>query len=102
MFNKEMKMKTVTTDKAVAREEIRTITAIASRAVKMAVQYGIDYQMMDAHMDLTFAHEQCPLRLEELLAADDANFAHDVFGIRRHMNRETCKIEDCFLPRYSR
>lgn len=94
--------KILTTDQAVRREEIRTITAIASRAVKMAVQYGVDYPMMDAHMDLTFAHKECPLRLEELLAADDANFAHDVFGIRRHLNRETLKIEDCFLPRFAR
>jgi hypothetical protein len=53
-------------------------------------------------MDITACHlNGCPLRLGELLGADDANFAHDVFGIRRHLNRETGKLEDCFCPRYA-
>lgn len=94
-------MKTMTVAQKVNREEIRTISAIAARAVKMALRYDVDYQMLDAHMDLTFAHEQCPLKLEQLLAADDANFAHDVFGIRKHMNRDTKKLEGCFLPRFA-
>lgn len=53
-------------------------------------------------MDITAAHKVCPLKLEQLLAADDANFSHDVFGIRRHLNRETLQIEDYFLPRFAR
>jgi hypothetical protein len=95
-------MKTMTASKAVAREEARTIAAIAARAVKMAVRYGVDYDFLDADMDITFAHEDCPMRLEELLAADDGNFGHDVFGIRRHLNRESKKLEDCFCPRYAK
>ena len=39
---------------------------------------------------------------ERLLAADDANFAHDVFGIIRHMNRDTGKLGDFFVPRFAR
>ena len=35
-------------------------------------------------------------------AYDDHNFAHDVFGIRRHMNRKTAKLEDHFVPRFFR
>ena len=43
----------------------------------------------------------CPLRLPELLVADDLNFAHDVFGIMRHFNRREGKLEHCFVPRYA-
>lgn len=42
-----------------------------------------------------------PLRLEELLAADDFNFAHDVFGIDRHICRDTGKLLNHFSPRFS-
>jgi len=85
-----------------SKEEYRTINAIARRAVTMAARFGYEYPIMDASMDLTAAHTVCPLKLEQLLAADDANFSHDVFGIRRHLNRETGVIEDCFLPRFAR
>lgn len=89
--------------KASTKEEVRTINAIAHRAVKHAALRGIEYSVMDADMDLTATHlNGCPLRLEELLAADDFNFDHDVFGIRRHMNRETGRLENCFLPRFAR
>ena len=54
-------------------------------------------------MDLTACHANGnPLRLAELLAADDGNFAHDIFGINRHLNRQTGELMDCFSPRYSR
>lgn len=42
----------------------------------------------------------CPLRLQELLDAEANDFAHDILGIRRHLDRETGKLQDCFLPRY--
>ena len=42
-----------------------------------------------------------PIDLDRLLAADDFNVAHDVFGISRHMDRETGKIGDFFSPRFT-
>lgn len=85
-----------------AREEARTIAAIARRAVQVAAEMGVRYEFMDADMDLTACHlNGNPLRLKKLLAADAVNFAHDVLGIRRHLNRETGKLENCFSPRYS-
>lgn len=42
-----------------------------------------------------------PLRLADLLAADDFNFAHDVFGIDRHICRHTGKLLNHFSPRFS-
>lgn len=83
------------------KQELVTISKIAGRAVQLAAQHGISYQHIDAMIDLEKTHEQNPLRLDEFLKADDGNFAHDVFGIRQNMNRETGQIENCFSPRYS-
>lgn len=84
------------------KEQARTIEAIARRAVLLAAKYGFQYDFMDADMDITACHMNGnPLKLAQLLGADDSNFMHDVFGIRRHLNRETGKLEDCFSPRYS-
>ena len=84
----------------VTRRERTKITAIARRAVAMAERAGTDYPLPDADMDITATHANgCRLDLDRLAAADDFNFAHDVFGIRRHLNRETGKLENCFLPR---
>lgn len=53
-------------------------------------------------MDITAVHANGnPLKLAELLATDDFNFTHDVFGITRHIDRETGKLGGCFVPRFS-
>lgn len=53
-------------------------------------------------MDLTAAHANgCPLRLRDLLDADDFNFAHDLYGIDRHLDRTTGKLTDMFRPRFA-
>lgn len=87
----------------VTREEAAVIRQIAARAHRMAADAGWNYATIDASMDVTAAHSNgCPLRLERLLEADDFNFAHDVFGIRRHIDRETGELGNCFSPRCSR
>lgn len=77
-----------------------TIWAIVDRAIEMAENNGWRYDRVDAQMDICAAHWSCPLATGRLLAADDFNFAHDVFGIRRHLDRENGKLVDCFLPRF--
>jgi hypothetical protein len=85
-----------------SKEEARTISKIAQRAVLMASQHGWPYDFMDADMDICAVHaNHFRLDLGRLLGADDFNFAHDVFGIRRHLNRETGKLENCFVPRFA-
>lgn len=60
------------------------------------------YKPINLEMDLIACHlNGNPLKLKELLAADDFNFVHDLAGISRHINRETGALEDCFSPRYS-
>lgn len=82
--------------------EAKTIRNIVQRAAAMAVEVGLDYPVIDIDMDITACHANgCPLKLSALATADNFDFAHDVFGIRRHINRETGQLEDCFVPRYA-
>ncbi len=52
-------------------------------------------------LDIENANKEFSLRLEEWLEADDFNFAHDWFGIREHIDRRTCKMSNCFVPRFA-
>lgn len=82
------------------KEEVRIIHKIALRAMAMAESAGWKYELLDADMDITATHVNGRrLDLDKLIAADEFNFAHDVFGIRRHIDRETGKLQHCFLPR---
>ena len=85
------------------RSEHEAAREIAERAVRVARKAGVrDATFRDFWMDILGAHcNGCRLRLEELLQADDFNFAHDVFGIRRHLNRQTGEIGGCFVPRFA-
>lgn len=83
----------------VTSDEFKIIAAIADRTSKLAAFYPL----MDAEMDVTATHANgCPLDLAKLLAADNFNFAHDVFGIRGHIDRRTGKLDGRFLPRCAR
>jgi len=84
------------------REELTKISEIADRAIAIADKFGLPTNKMNLVMDLEVAHSNdTPLDLQALAAADDTNLAHDVFGIRSHLNRRTGKLEDGFAPRYS-
>ena len=95
-------MKTTLPSFTVEKLAARIIGKIAHRATSYAEGLGIHYPLMDAEMDITATHANGnPLRLDDLLHADDFNFAHDVFGIRRHIDRNTGQLQDCFVPRFS-
>jgi hypothetical protein len=82
--------------------ELELISQIAKRAVSMAKEAGINYAQMDALMDIEACHSNGnPLDLNALLSANPFDFAHDVFGIRRHIDRSTGKLTDCFSPRFT-
>lgn len=57
------------------------------------------YTRLDFIMDMSAAHLDCPMDLCALKAADRFTFAHDIGGITRHLNRQTAKLENCFVPR---
>lgn len=83
-----------------SKTETRLIAAAANRAVEIAKKYGVPYDKCTAMMDLTACHANgCPLKLEQMTTMPEPDFAHDVFGIRRHLDRRSGKLKDCFLPR---
>lgn len=84
-------------------KEFDLIAKIADRALVITERLGIDYSRQTCLMDLTATHANGrKLRLAELAEAPDGDFAHDVLGIRRHLNRDTGKLENCFVPRFAR
>lgn len=83
------------------REMIVTMSEIANRGLALFDKHGISEDKMTLMMDIEFVHKVNPLRLDEMLIAPEADFAHDMFGIREHFNRETKQLENCFAPRYS-
>lgn len=74
------------------------IHKIAMRATK----HIQDVKMFHIDMDVSACHICNPLKLQELLDADDFNFVHDVGGIVQNINRETGKLDNCFLPRFTK
>lgn len=82
------------------RDAMLAIHHIVKRASKLAKDNGIAMDAMELEMDLVAAHcNGCPLDFDKLWKFDDANFGHDVFGIRRHIDRSTGELGGCFLPR---
>lgn len=81
---------------------LTTIQKIAVRAVSLYAQHEVRVEQRDVLMDISACHFGAQkLRLDDLLAADDLNFIHDVAGINRHLDRETGTLRDCFSPRFS-
>ena len=78
-------------------EESNLIAKIADRAKKTRS----DIDVMSLEMDLTATHKYiCQMRLDDLFHSDDFNFAHDIYGIMGHIDREHIVLRDSFLPRY--
>lgn len=84
----------------VTEKEAGVIHSIAVRANREVFNGWTTQTILDTEMDITATHANgCPLDLDKLLAADKFNFAHDVGGIRKHLDRNTGQLRDCFLPR---
>jgi hypothetical protein len=94
----------------VTRDELNLIVKVCARAEELMAELvspqagsHFDYRRSDMLMDLQATHANgCRLDFNALLGFRDADFAHDIFGIRRHINRETGQLEDCFVPRCAR
>ena len=83
------------------KTESESVSKILTRAAAMARNSAIPFDKMTLEMDLAATHAHTPLRLDDLLEADDFNFGHDIFGIMGHIDRTTGKLQDCFLPRFA-
>jgi hypothetical protein len=86
------------------RDEMRLIVAIAERFESVCRLYDVRrvMQRQELLMDIEACHSNgCPLQLEALLNASEADFVHDVGGITAHLDRQTGTLTDCFVPRYA-
>ena len=81
------------------REERTLIMRIAARADEKRLMLSDRLSLI---MDLEIAHNEFELRLADLLNADEFNFAHDIIGIQRNVDRVNKKLTNCFLPRYAK
>jgi len=62
----------------------------------------VTFDRFDTMMDISAVHLKTPIDLDRLLEFDDFNLLHDVFGIIRHVDRETGELKNCFLPKACR
>ncbi|KKM17691.1 hypothetical protein LCGC14_1673140 [marine sediment metagenome] len=75
----------------------KLIHAIAKRASSEIFEGARDLISID--MDIDYASRHIGINLVRLRDFDAFNFAHDICGIYRHLNRTTLRLEDCFIPR---
>lgn len=85
--------------KQMEKVEKLTIIEIATRAEEMDL---LMFDRMSLIMDIENVHAEIGLKLNELLKADDLNFAHDIVGIQQNIDRQSKKLQNLFLPRYAK
>jgi hypothetical protein len=75
---------------------------LVDKIVERAGQMFPDWDKISLAMDVVATHNHaCRLRLADLLATDDFNFAHDISGIVCKLDREKLILTDCFWPRFA-
>lgn len=85
----------------ISKTDHAVIMEIVERVFREDPKYPDDQRTLI--MDLTACHlNGCPLDLTALLGAEGSDLFHDVYGIRRHIDRSTGKLKYCFDPRYSK
>ncbi len=82
--------------------DLTIIGSIADRAVLTYAEYGVRVERRTIMLDLISCHFNAQkLRLDELLAADDFNFIHDVGGINKNLDPLSLELKNCFRPRFA-
>ena len=81
------------------REEMDLVDQIIIRAHGLI---ALDAEeSLSLRMDIIATHlNGCPLRLLELLIADEDDFLNDVVGIGNNMDRNTGTLANGFLPKF--
>jgi len=83
----------------VTREQAEFISAVVERADMLATMYR-GYPFQDLRLDLSACEMNgCPMDWQKLLDCGDFDFVHDVWGIHRHIDRNTGVLGGNFLPR---
>jgi len=86
----------MTENNNVTRTEFDTISAIVTRTIR---EHPSLSRRLDLMMDLEYTHQCIPMDLDQFLNFDAGNFNHDIGGIVANFNRETLKMDNCFVPR---
>lgn len=90
------------TNYVASKEDARAIDQIVARALESFTDYPLPHVKMHLEFDLTLCHANgCPLKLRELLTAEDEGFWHDLDGIAQHLDRRTGELGECFVPRFA-
>lgn len=80
--------------------DYKLVDKIVARVAKLLKERGEKLDRQSTRMDLIATHANgCPMDFAKLLAADDFNLCHDVFGIARHLDRKTGELTNFFRPR---
>jgi hypothetical protein len=91
---------------SMGREELELVKQIAERVEELTAAMQIEGMQYDRHelvMDLDAAYTSAgPVNLTRLLESPDADFLHDIYGIRRHIDRASGELTGCFMPRCGR
>lgn len=75
--------------------------SIIDKIVVRATNVAPSYARLTCAMDITACHlNGMTLDLQRLADADEHDFVHDIYGIHRHIDRETGKLTNCFVPRF--
>jgi len=85
----------------ITNKEFDLLVQVAKRALRELKDYPDDQRTLI--MDLNACHSNgCPLYFRGLLDAPLQDFSHDIYGIRKAIDRNTGKLtEDVFMPRYA-
>jgi hypothetical protein len=84
------------------QEENALLRQIAQRAEVMFAKHGTEVAWQFIESELRIVHREiCELRLTELMAADEGNFAHDIVGIHDHIDILDGSFRNGFSPRFA-
>ncbi|SEK36863.1 hypothetical protein SAMN04515666_101340 [Bosea lupini] len=79
------------------------VDQILDRTAALYASARQPFDRLHHEMNLCACHANgCPLDFTRMVGADDFNLAHDVFGIDRHLDRDTGRLTDHFLPRFAK
>ena len=100
-MNRGSKMTIIIDWSKITKKDQKIIDRIVKRAMVASRKHNLGLDVVSVEMDIKAVHLKTRLELERWVSADDFNFAHDVCGIIRHLDRETGKLKDYFVPRFS-
>ena len=80
------------------KEKLELTMKIVNRVEKLGL---MQTDRITALLDLEKATEHFNLRLEDMLNADNFNFAHDFVQIQNDIDRATGKFSNRFVPRFA-